>query len=55
MCGLLMAWHPNGWRPVARSFGRARAANIMRRHIRIGMWGMKPIRRWRRIEDGDYE
>ena len=44
MSGLLMAWHPNCWRPVARSFTRARQANKLRRHIRWELRSMRPVR-----------
>ena len=37
MSGLLMAFHPSCWRPVARSFAQARTANKLRRIIRLGL------------------
>ena len=33
----MVAWHPNGWKPVGRSFEQARAGNKLRRIIRCSL------------------
>ena len=48
----MMAFHPNGWKPVEDSFVLCRTQNVMGRQIR-GLRRVKPVRPSPQFPGGD--